>query len=163
MSCDSCKAALASDWLAFFSSMARTKKMPRMGEGRKPLQVRTRAEVHVPPDEPPALVEPPVPEVEAPPTLHEMERRRAEVEKFREVARCITDPTIGPDGSGSWAIYVGQGGASQEEALTDCGRQGSLEGIPLGWKSEKIPEVPARDGGCQQDPPVSEKYKPPYL
>ena len=46
MSCDFHKAALASDWLAFFSSMARTKKTPRMGEGRKALQVRTRMEVH---------------------------------------------------------------------------------------------------------------------
>ena len=67
MSHDSCEAALAFDWLAFFSSMARTKKTPRMGEGRKALQVKTRAEVHVE-AEPPALADPPVPEVETPPT-----------------------------------------------------------------------------------------------
>ena len=61
MSHDSHEAALASDWLVVFSSMARTKKMPRMGEGRKTLQVRTRVDVHVE-QEPPALADPPVPE-----------------------------------------------------------------------------------------------------
>ena len=89
MSHDSCLAALASAWLAFFSSMARTKKRPRMGDGRKALQVRTWAEVHVEPVEPPALVEPPVPGVEAPPTPGEIERRRAEAEKLEEVGRSL--------------------------------------------------------------------------
>ena len=89
MSHGSHEAALASDWLPFFSSMAKMKKTPRMGEGRKALQVQTRAEVHVKPVGPPALVEPPVPDVEAPPTPSEMERRRAEAEKLEEVGRSL--------------------------------------------------------------------------
>ena len=93
MSHDSHTAALASDWLIFFSSMARTKKTPRMREGRKALQVRTRAEVHAAPEEepvePPALAEPPVPDVEAPPILNAIERRMAEVEKLEEVGRLL--------------------------------------------------------------------------
>ena len=51
-----------------------------------------------------------------------------------EVATIVADPTFGPDGSGGWAISVGWGGASQEEALTYCGRYSSLEGIPEGWQ-----------------------------
>ena len=64
--------------------------MPRMGEGRKALQVRTRVDVHAE-LEPPALVDPPVPEVETPPTWSKMEKRIAEVEKLGEVAGVITD------------------------------------------------------------------------
>ena len=115
MSHDSCKAALASDWLAFLSSMARTKKMPRMGEGRKVLQFRTRAEVHAE-WEPQAPEDPPVPEVEASPTLSKMENRIAEAEKFGEVARVIANLTIGPDGYRGQAIYVRWGEAGTKEA-----------------------------------------------
>ena len=57
MSCDSHKVSLASVWLVFFSNMARTKKTPIMGEGRKALQVRTRVEVHIE-QEPPVLADP---------------------------------------------------------------------------------------------------------
>ena len=32
------------------------------------------------------------------------------------------DLIVGPSGCRGWAIYVGWGGASQEEALTYCGR-----------------------------------------
>ena len=87
MSHDSCAAVVASDWLAFFSSMARTKITPRKGDKGKTNKVKTRAEVHVEP-EPPALAEPPAPDMEAPPTLIEMERRRAEA---GEVTRVVTD------------------------------------------------------------------------
>ena len=87
MSCDSYEADLASDWLVFFSSMARTKIMPRKGEKGKPKKVKTRAEVHAQPEEPPVPVELPVHEVEAPPALSEMERRRAEAEKLGEMER----------------------------------------------------------------------------
>ena len=66
--------------------MARTKITPRKGDKEKTKKVKTRAEVHVEP-EPPALTEPPAPDVEAHPTLSEMERRRAEVEKLEEVGR----------------------------------------------------------------------------
>ena len=83
MSHDSCRAALASDWLVFFSSMARTKITPRKGEKGKPKKVKTRVEVHVQPEEPP------VPEVEAPPTPSEMERRRAEAERLEELGRLL--------------------------------------------------------------------------
>ena len=57
MSHDSCKAALASDWLAFLSIMARTKILPRKGEKGKPKKVKTMAEIHVQLEEPPALAE----------------------------------------------------------------------------------------------------------
>ena len=46
-------------------------------------------------------------------------------------------PGLCPDGCGSWANYVGWGGASQEEALTYHGRQGSLERIPWTGKVKK--------------------------
>ena len=72
MSHDSCAPALASDWLVFFSSMARMKQMLRMGDGKKALQIKTMVEVHAAPKEaplePPVLVEPPVLDVEAPST-----------------------------------------------------------------------------------------------
>ena len=51
----------------------------------------------------------------------------------REVTFIIANLTVGPDGCGGWAIYVGWGGASQEEAPTNCGRQSPPEGIPPGW------------------------------
>ena len=89
---DSYGAALVSDWLVFFSSMARMKKMPRMGEDRKVLQVRTWGEVHVEPVEPPVPVEPPIPDVEVPPTLGEIERRSAEAKKLEEVGRLLELP-----------------------------------------------------------------------
>ena len=84
MSHDSQEAALVSVWLAFFSNMARTKMMLRMGEGRKALQVRPRAEAHAK-LEPQVLAETPAAKVEAPPTPSEMEKRIAEVEKLGEV------------------------------------------------------------------------------
>ena len=110
------KAALASDWLIFFSSMAQMKITPRKEEKGKPKEVKMRAEVHAQPQEPPVPVDPPVPEMEVPPTPQETERRMAEVEKLGrwEVTRVITDPTVGPDGCGGWAIYVGWGVASPE-------------------------------------------------
>ena len=39
-----------------------------------------------------------------------------------KVTFVIVDPTVGPDGCRGWAIYVGWGGASREEALTNQGR-----------------------------------------
>ena len=87
MSHDSYKAALASDWLAFFSCMARMKKMPRMGDGRKALHVMTRAEVHSE-QEPPVPADPSVAEVETPPTQSELGKRIEEAEKMREVGGC---------------------------------------------------------------------------
>ena len=49
-----------------------------------------------------------------------------------EVARVISNPTVGPDGCRGQAIYIVWGGASSQEALTYHGRQASLEGILVG-------------------------------
>ena len=78
--------ALASDWLVFFSSMARTKNMTRMEEGRSVLQVRTRVEVHSEQD-PQHWQTAPVPEVVTPPTQSELDKRIEEVERLGEVGR----------------------------------------------------------------------------
>ena len=51
-----------------------------------------------------------------------------------QVTIIIANLTVGPDGCGGWAIYIRCEGASQEEALTNCGRQSPPETIPLGWK-----------------------------
>ena len=101
--------------------MPRTKKMPRMGEGKRALQVQTRAEVHTE-QEPPVLVDPPVPEVETALMQSELERKVEEA----EVARVVADLTVGPDGCRGWAIYVRWAGTGQEEALTYHGRQRPL-------------------------------------
>ena len=45
-----------------------------MGEGRKALKTKTWVEVHAALVEPPLLMEPPVPDVEAPSTLGGIER-----------------------------------------------------------------------------------------
>ena len=89
MSFDSHEAAVVFDWLVFFSSMARTKIMPRKGDKKKTKKVKTRAEVHAAPMESQTSAESLVPDVEVPPTLSEMERRRAEVEKLGEVRRSL--------------------------------------------------------------------------
>ena len=60
MSHDSHEAVLAYDWLVSFSSMAITKITPRNGDKKKTKKVKTRAEVHAAPVEPPLLMEPPV-------------------------------------------------------------------------------------------------------
>ena len=87
------------------------------------------------PEELPVLAEPPVAKEEAPPTPSEMERR-AEAEKLGgggEVVGVTANLTVAPDGCRGQAIYVMWGGAGQEEAPTDHGRQGSPEGIPPDW------------------------------
>ena len=61
------------------------------------------------PVEPQVLAEPPVLDVEAPPTLGEMERRTGggrEVGGGGEVTRVVTHPKVGQDGYGGQAIYV---------------------------------------------------------
>ena len=50
-----------------------------------------------------------------------------------QVPIIIANLRVGPDGCRGWAIYIRSRGASQEEALTDHGRQSPLEGIPPGW------------------------------
>ena len=44
-----------------------------------------------------------------------------------EVTGVITNPTVGPDDYGGWAIYVRRGGTSLQEALTYHGRQSPPE------------------------------------
>ena len=88
--------------------------MPRMGEDRKALQVRTRVEVHVE-QEPPVPADPPG---GGPSNLEqdgEENSRGREVERGREVAGVIINLTVGPDGCVGQAIYVGWGGAHQKE------------------------------------------------
>ena len=67
--------------------MARTKKMPQMGEGKRVLQVRMRTEVQEEAQEPPVLVDPPAPEVEQAPTQEELAQQVGEAERLGEVGR----------------------------------------------------------------------------
>ena len=123
MSCDSHKAALASDWLAFFSSMARTKKMPRMGEGRKALQVRTRAEVHSE-QEPPVLADPHCQKwkpLQPRVSLRRGERRQRSWGRWG-VTGVIANPTVGPDGCRGSALYIRWGEAIPKETQTNYRR-----------------------------------------
>ena len=64
-----------------------------------------------------------------------------------EVTTVITNLTVGLDDHGIQAIYVRRGGASLQEALTYCGRQGPPEGILVGWASKEAPEVLTRYSG----------------
>ena len=129
--------------LAFFSSMARTKITPSKGEKGKPKKVKTRAEVHIPPEKPPVPVEPPMPEEEAPPTQSERERR-AEAEKLGvgRLLESLLTRELTQIGAEARPSMLGREEPARKK-LTNHGRQGSLEGIPLGWESEKAPEVPA--------------------
>ena len=60
----------------------------RKGEGKKALWVRTKVVLHSE-QEPPAPVDPPVAEVETPPTQNELEKRIEEAEKLGEVGRSL--------------------------------------------------------------------------
>ena len=74
-------------WFSF-PSMAHIKFTPMKGDKKKTKKVKTRAQVHAAPVEPPAPAEPPVSDVKVPPILpilKGMERRRAEAEKLGEV------------------------------------------------------------------------------
>ena len=78
------------------------------------------------------------------------------------VAIIIANPTVGPDGCGGWAICFGQGGASQEEALTYCQRQSPLEGIPPCWESKEDQEVPAWHSCSLRDLAVPKEHGAPH-
>ena len=75
----------------------------------------------------------------------------------------ITDLTVGPDGCGGWAIYVGWGGAGPEEAPTYCGSQSSPEGILEGQQGQENPEVPTRNSCPLGDLPVQKEHWAPHL
>ena len=62
----------------------------------------------------------------------------------------ISNLTVGPDGCRDQAIHVRQ----QEEALTYCGRQSPMEGIPPGW------EVLTRDSGSPWDLSIPKEHRP---
>ena len=80
-----------------------------------------------------------------------------------EVTRVIINPTVGPDGCGGWAIYVGWGGASSQEAPAYHGRQGPLEGILVGCTAEKALKVLTGDSGSSQDLLVPKEHGAPHL
>ena len=131
MSCDSCKAALASDWLVFFSSMAGTKE----GEEGKAQESQNESRGTCP-----TWGTPSAGGTSSawggghsnPRWDGEEESRGREVGGGREVTGVVTDPTVGPDGCRGQAIYVRWGGASKKEAQTNHRRQGSLERVPEG-------------------------------
>ena len=129
-----------------------------MGEGKRTLQVRMRAEVQEEAWEPPAPVDPPAPEMEQAPTQEELTQWLREAGRGGEVTRVITNPTVGPYGCRGWASHIGQGEVSQKEALTYHGRQDPPEGIPEGWKGEEAPKVPTRDYGPSQDLPFPKEH-----
>ena len=117
----------------------------------------------------PALVDPPVVEEVTPPmqsdlpTPSELERRGEEVGRGGEITRVTANPTVGPDNCRGWAIYVGRGGASSQEALTYHGRQGPPEGILAGCTSEEALKVLIGDSYSLQDLPVSKEQGTPHL
>ena len=80
-----------------------------------------------------------------------------------EITRVIANLTVVPDGCGGWAIYVGWGGASSQEALPYHERQGHLEGILAGCTTEEAPKVLTRDSGSSQDLPFPKEHGAPYL
>ena len=79
------------------------------------------------------------------------------------IAIIITNPTVGPDGCRGQAIYLGLGGASQEEAPTDHGRQSHPEGISQGWKGKEDQEVPAWHSCSLGDLAVPKEHQAPHL
>ena len=80
-----------------------------------------------------------------------------------EVTGVISKPTVGPDGCRDWAIYVGWGEASSQEAPTYYGRQSLLEGILVGCTHEKATKVHTGDSYSLQDLPVSKEHGTLYL
>ena len=153
-------------WLSFFlnSSMARTKVTPRKGEKDTLRQMRTRAEVHA------QLQKLPIPaDLQLQHKRPHWIRRWVGDSRGRvaggggEVARVITNLTIGPDGCGSLAIYIGQGGASLQEAPTYHGRQGPPEGILAGCTAEETPKVLTRDSSSSWDLLVPKEHRAPYV
>ena len=74
-------------WHSSNSSMEQTKITPKKGMKGRPKKWKHgwRCILHL--WNPPILAEPPIPDVDAPPTPGEIERRRAESEKLEEVGR----------------------------------------------------------------------------
>ena len=107
------------------SRMVRTKKTPRMGEGKWALQICMRVEVHMEVQEPQHWWTPQCQKLRRPPLRVNWRggwQRQKDMERWGG-AGVIAKLTVGPDGCGDQAIYIGWGGASQEEVPTYCGRQ----------------------------------------
>ena len=139
--------------------------MPRKGEKGKSKKVRIRAEIHVPPEEPPVLVEPSMLDEKDSQTQCEM-KNRVKAEKLEEVGRSLESlPTWQ---LAQMAVEAGPSTSGRDEPvrkklwLTVGGKAPQKE-ILQARKVKKPLEVPARDGDVPWDLSISEKYRPPYL
>ena len=99
-------------------SIARTNEMPWKGEGMWGQMVNTQTKVHAEAQEPQHQWPPSARRTSSPNSEWAREESGGgrEVGREEEVTRVITDPTVGTDGCRGQDIYVGQGGASQEES-----------------------------------------------
>ena len=79
---------LLTGWLSN-SSMARMKVTPRKREDKRGQRTKTQAQVHAEAQEPPVLVDPPVPGYQEAPTQSELDRMVEETEKLGEVGRSL--------------------------------------------------------------------------
>ena len=94
---------------------------------------------------------------------HEAHCRGGTVRGGGEVTCIIVNQTVGPDGCGSWAIYVGWGGASQEEGLTYCGRQDLPRRNSWRLAKSRNQEILAWNSCPLWDLVVPKKHRAPYL
>ena len=103
--------------------------------------------------------------MEAPPTLSEIERRRAEAQKLGEVGRLLewlptpqlAQMAVEP-GHLHWVGRSQPGGSSNWPWEARLPERNSFR--PVRWRS---PKVPTRDGGSLWDLLISKKYWSPYL
>ena len=75
-------------WFSFKFQFGQNQENTKKGEGKRALQVWTKAEEHTE-QEPPVPVDPPVPEVETTPMHSELERRVEEAETLGEMGRLL--------------------------------------------------------------------------
>ena len=118
------------------------KKMLRMGERKRALQVWSTAEVHAEPQEPPALVDSSVPERETPPvqselpTWSELEKRVEEAERLGEVGRSLESlPTwqLAQIGVEAGPFISGGEKPVRRKLWPTVGGNSPQEGIPKCW------------------------------
>ena len=103
--------------------------------------------MHSEAQQPPVLVDSPVPEGETPPSQSELEKTVEEAERLGEVGML---PESSPSQQLAQMVVEARlsmlgGGATQEEAPTYHGRLGPLEGIPQRLERLKIPKVLTRE------------------
>ena len=142
------------------SSLARTKKTPRMGESKRTLQVKTRVELHCR-LKPPVLADPPVPEVEPVPTQSEVERRVEEAEKLGEVGvtRVIANLTVGPIAAEARPSMLSEEELARRKLWPTVGCKAPRRNSSRleRWRS---PEGTDQGQWLSWDPSVSEKHQP---